>query len=99
MIEDEVGEDVFSDGAGKLSLLQEWLYGEKTPFHPRIAPSIIARSEAELLGISTPRFGIRVYPNDNSFVNIRRRRITGRQIRQTYADAIADELLGRGEID
>lgn len=95
MIEEEVGADVFAAGKsdGKLQLLERWLYGTETPVTPRLAPSIIARSEAELLGISSPRFAIRVYLGLNSFVNIRRRKITAHQIRKTHPKEIADALL------
>jgi hypothetical protein len=95
MIEEEVGSDVFAVGKsdGKLQLLEKWLYGTETSVRPRLAPSIIARSEAELLGISSPRFAIRVYLGLNSFVNIRRRKITAHQIRKTHPKEIADALL------
>lgn len=95
MIKEEVGADVFAAGKsdGKLQLLEKWLYGTETPVTPRLAPSIIARSEAELLGISSPRFAIRVYLGLNSFVNIRRRKITAHQIRKTHPKEIADALL------
>lgn len=95
MIEEEVGADVFAAGKsnGKLQLLEKWLYGSETLVRPRLAPSIIARSEAELLGISSPRFAIRVYVGRNSFVNIRRRKITVYQIRNTHSEEIADALL------
>lgn len=46
------------------------------PDNVRVAPSIITRSEAELFGVSAPRFAFRVYLNDPkidaSFVNVRR---------------------------
>jgi hypothetical protein len=95
MIEEEVGADVFAVGKsdGKLQLLEKWLYGTETSVRPRLAPSIIARSEAELLGISSPRFAIRVYVGLNGFVNIRRRKITAHQIRKTHTKEIADALL------
>jgi hypothetical protein len=38
----------------------------------RIAPSPITRSEAELLGLSAPRFAIRVFVSDGGFINCRR---------------------------
>jgi hypothetical protein len=96
MIEAEVGEDVFqpNDNSGKLALLETWLYGGVSEVDPRLAPSIIARSEAELLGISSPRFAIRVYLKQGSFVNIRRRKVTARQIRNTYDEDLADSLQG-----
>jgi len=43
------------------------------PSEVRYAPSIITRSEAQLLGISIPRFAFRFYlPNGGGFVNCRR---------------------------
>lgn len=96
MIEEEVGADVYAPNKSnsKLKLLENWLYGTTSKIEPRLAPSIIARSEAELLGISSPRFAIRVYIGKASFVNIRRRKITARQIRKTYDEKIADFLQG-----
>lgn len=97
LITQEVGEDVFAEGNPdeKLVLFERWLYGAATEYEPRIAPSIIARSEAELLGISSPRFAIRVYLKNGSFANIRRRRTTARQIRKTYSESMADHLLAQ----
>jgi sugar phosphate isomerase/epimerase len=48
---------------------------DQTILSPRYASSIIMRTEAELFGVSSPRFGYRLYPNgrDNcAVVNIRR---------------------------
>lgn len=94
MIEEEVGEDVYlpGDNSKKLALFENWLYGRVSEIDPRLAPSIIARSEAELLGISSPRFAIRVHLQQGSFANIRRRRVTSRQIRMTYDEVLADNL-------
>ena len=94
MIEEEVGEDVYlpGDNSKKLALFEYWLYGRVSEIDPRLAPSIIARSEAELLGISSPRFAIRVHLQQGSFANIRRRRVTSRQIRMTYDEVLADNL-------
>jgi len=94
MIEAEVGADVYSPGdhSKKLALFEYWLYGSVSEVDPRLAPSIIARSEAELLGISSPRFAIRVHLQQGSFANIRRRRVTARQIRMTYDEVLADNL-------
>ncbi len=55
----------------------------------RIAPSIIIRSEAELLGINTPRFALRASLQDDQhrplgFVNLRRLK--------TFRDAVARRL-------
>ena len=62
------------------SLLCRWM--EFPPFPPedgnsikaRYAPSVIARSDATLFGVSGPRFAVRLYPEDQggSFVNFRR---------------------------
>jgi hypothetical protein len=94
MIEAEVGADVYlpGDNSKRLALFEYWLYGGVSEFDPRLAPSIIARSEAELLGISSPRFAIRVHLQQGSFANIRRRRVTARQIRITYDEVLADNL-------
>src|SRR4051812_31309281 len=46
----------------------------RPPLTFRYAPSIVARTEAELFGLSTPRFSVRVYFGDEggSFCNARR---------------------------
>ena len=69
-------------GLGQIAELAEWLKSGRaqTPWrtgvsrlekswNARIAPSIIARGMADLLGVSTPRFGMRVYLPHGSFVN------------------------------
>jgi hypothetical protein len=39
---------------------------------PQIRPSIVVRGEAELFGLSMPRFAIRLYLEDGAFINCRR---------------------------
>src|SRR4051812_29793986 len=58
---------------GSLRLLQKRLYGD-APLRFRYAQSVITRTEAEVLGMSSPRFAIRAYldPAGRSFVNLRR---------------------------
>src|SRR4051812_25601223 len=79
----EIAESVAKEGVGdegfeKLLKLQDRLYrlpdGSNSPLTLRIAPSIMARSEAELFGISMPRFAVRAYlePSRKSFINLRR---------------------------
>jgi hypothetical protein len=58
----------------------------------RFAPSIISRSEAELLGISTPRFSIRLTLTDGGFVNCRRLKVFSRNAR--IADANTVDVRG-----
>ena len=79
---------------GKLALLNRWLYGDTAgAVTYRIAPSIVVRSETELLGITSPRFAIRAYLASNSFTNIRRRKVTRNQIRQAHTGKLAEELI------
>lgn len=53
--------------------LVKWLFGEDAKLSYRIRPSICTRSEAELVGVSSPRFAIRAYVNgQDSFFNLRR---------------------------
>ena len=108
-IVEEVGADVFSglkEPSGKLVLLQEWLYGKSQsssvlePPHSlstinfRLAPSIITRSELELLGISTPRFAYRAYLTSRSFTNLRRLKVIETEIQTTHADEkLKNQLL------
>ncbi len=73
-------------GPGRLDLFRQWLFkssSDSVGFDElkfRLAPSIIVRSEAELFGVSSPRFAIRAYLTDRSFVNIRRNSVLQRMI-------------------
>jgi hypothetical protein len=83
----DLGQDVVGDGAGggKLPRLVEWLYGEPeegTEF--RYAPSIIVRGEAQLLGISVPRFAVRIRLGKNGFINGRRRELLARSFERAH---------------
>jgi hypothetical protein len=57
----------------KVKQLAMRLYGERR-LSFRLAPSIVVRGEAELFGLSMPRFACRIYlrSQKDSFVNIRR---------------------------
>jgi hypothetical protein len=81
---------------GKLSLLRQWLYDD-SEFDPtpRTAPSIITRSEAELFGVSSPRFAVRAYLTKNSFVNIRRRSVLRNMVKLTFHDEDTLERLSQ----
>jgi len=60
------------DGKQRIARLSNWL-GLPLPQHVRYAPSIVVRSEAEIFGISSPRFALRFYlAGDLGFVNCRR---------------------------
>ena len=69
---DEIG----PQGVKRLKALREWLYGVSSTqsLEFRYAPSLVARSEAELAGRSMPRFALRAYldPTTRSFINARR---------------------------
>ena len=69
----------------KLSLFQQWLYGTQNEVSTRVAPSLIVRSEAELFGISSPRFAFRAYLTQESFVNIRRSEVLKGMIKTALA--------------
>ncbi len=58
----------------ELRLLESMANKIKRPSEPqpRIAPSIVTRSEAELFGVSWPRFAIRVGLGEGFFINTRR---------------------------
>lgn len=87
---------------GKIRQLNLFLFGKKDPsWKFRLAPSIITRSEAELLGLSVPRFAVRVYLQDGkSFVNARRLRIFRKYVRgwERRIEEI-DEESRNGEIE
>ncbi len=79
----------------------EWLYGiplfNGSEF--RVAPSFMTRCEAEMLGLSSPRFVYRVCLPNGSFVGLRRLAKLADRIGQQYShqetiDAIRDKLLG-----
>lgn len=76
-------------GPGRLELFRQWLLKrpdeaiELSPIEFRLAPSIVVRSEAELFGVSSPRFAIRAYLNEKSFVNIRRSQVLKGMIEET----------------
>jgi hypothetical protein len=84
---DELGSRVIaSDETGYVALLRDWLYDRnnasksRKPPRARFAPSIILRSEAELFGVSTPRFAVRIYFGKYGFVNCRRLRQLAEEI-------------------
>lgn len=94
-----VGDDVVNKQSavlGKADRLQQWLYRQGAkPLSFRLAPSIITRSEAELLGVSSPRFAVRVYLTDESFVNARRRQRLARAVESVHAQippTLLDEI-------
>jgi hypothetical protein len=71
-IEDALKE-LGQNGISELQDLCKAALGCDFPSEVRYAPSIIARSEAQLLGISIPRFAYRFYlPEKHGFVNCRR---------------------------
>jgi len=73
--EDRFRREVGNDEFNRLKELRTWLYpGQTGGMKFRSAPSLVARSEAELFDISMPRFAFRAYLTDDeeSFVNARR---------------------------
>jgi len=92
-ISEEAGEDIvrFRNGHGKIELLLDYLYkqknnsgGEHVLSSLFLAPSIIVRSELELLGISSPRFALRYLIPHGGFLTIRRRNVAKRRIREAF---------------
>jgi hypothetical protein len=59
-------------GYQSLKRLQVWLYHQDVDLTFRYAPSLITRSEAELFGMSSPRFALRTSFHPDSIVNVRR---------------------------
>lgn len=74
----ELRKEVGGRGLLKLEDLRRWVYADKRPLRRckelRLAPSIIARCEAELFNLSIPRFALRLYLDDphEGFINVRR---------------------------
>jgi hypothetical protein len=70
---DRAKQEIGDKEVERLTLLRQWLYPHMTGrLEFRAAPSLIARSETELFGISMPRFAFRAYLSPRSFVNARR---------------------------
>ena len=84
---------------GRLELLRQWIYkpqGHEVSLPEvqfRLAPSVIVRSEAELFGVSSPRFAIRAYLSDRSFVNIRRNKVLQQMIGETIKNGQSKQQL------
>lgn len=94
-VHEQVSEDAChrSKQEGKLFDLKTWLYpSTDNQILFRYAPSIILRSELELLGLCKPRFAIRAYLTSRSFVNLRRLKVTAQALQKRYA------LVGRSEL-
>ena len=92
----EAGDDIMSPSSprdGKLFRFADWLYGNRDQQFEfdkitiRMAPSIITRSEIELLGLSSPRFAFRANFGSHGFVTIRRRIIIEARIRIAHRSA------------
>ena len=67
----DIGKDVLEDPKSDLFRIPKFL-GKKLEERCRRTQSIITRSEAEFLGISSPRFACRAYLTDGGFINCRR---------------------------
>jgi hypothetical protein len=85
-------------GLNELRQLGQWLFGAPPSFAYRYAPSIIARGEAELFGISIPRFAIRAYPKNGqgelvkgAFFNARRLETFGKHAGEHVATVLRQE--------
>jgi hypothetical protein len=99
-----VDKQVGSKASSQARRLCRWLYGDAISYTYRVAPSPIARSEAELFGVSTPRFAFRKYirtnpapaPGDESeccsFINLRRLGWLHQSIRRRGIGLNADDL-------
>src|ERR1039458_9483209 len=70
----ELRREVGGKGILEIENLRRHLKLAPSPWYARMAPSIIARSEATLFAISIPRFAIRVFldAGQYNFVNVRR---------------------------
>ena len=73
--------------------MQQWLYGSKEGVNFRRAPSLIVRSEAELFGISSPRFAIRASFGGHGFINVRRRAHLKEMIERTFEQQASKDPL------
>lgn len=91
LAETEVDETIFE----KLAALRRYLLrsiADDFPIRIRYAPSIIVRSEAEMFGLSRPRFAIRAYLGPNCLVNMRRIQAMAATIKTHYPSSVAEQL-------
>jgi hypothetical protein len=85
VVEDHVRDEVGPDRIDELYRMRERLYElSDSRILYRSAPSIIARSEAELFGASMPRFAFRAYFAPDCFLNLRRVVKLRANVRQTW---------------
>jgi hypothetical protein len=88
--------DVGKNGLAEVLNLCHWVHkdgpADASAFVARYAPSVVTRGEVEILGISMPRFALRVYLTDDqtSFVNCRRLRQLLARVPKTWSSRIAD---------
>lgn len=103
VIADEAGGDLVNDPPAKLLRFVRWLYGDEfeelEQLGLRYSQSIIARSESELLGMSSPRFAFRATFGSRGFVNIRRRRKMYDAIKASPDKNLVLHLLASGDPD
>lgn len=94
-VANRAGNGTTADAWQLASLFVNWLYEQDCqPERIRFAPSVIARSELDLFGVSTPRFAIRVRLENSGFVNIRRlRRLLDAVEQQTAWRDVPDQVL------
>lgn len=76
-----------------LERIEQWLGhwtdgpGYAKPRALRMAPSLVSRSDAELYGVSLPRFAVRFFlGGPNSFMNLRRAWLLAQQARRCISD-------------
>ena len=85
------GQEIGERAVDRVCSLIQWLYGEECEprrLKCRIAPSIIARGEAELFGIASPRFSSRVYLPDGGFLNLRRLKLFATAASKTHSQRL-----------
>jgi sugar phosphate isomerase/epimerase len=84
---DIMSAEIGTDHLHRIRELAECLYGTSV-LSGRIAPSIVVRGEAELFGLSVPRFACRMYlrAEEDSFVNVRRLEVLVRAVREYLDD-------------
>ena len=84
------------EGFGRFQELVRWLYPGKGFGDFRIAPSVIARCEAQLLGISSPRFALRVRMANGALVNLRRLEVFANNARDVWPAGELQTLVQSG---
>jgi hypothetical protein len=91
---------VGTEGYDAFRKLAQYLGKNEPPFLARLAPSVVVRSDLQLLNIDSPRFAVRIYldADRSSFVNLRRMLDVRRRLSNTSWRVPAHSFFVREDI-